>query len=230
VHDSAAKEAAEGAGPAIVSNQRLEFLGDALLGFVVARYLFDRYPEASEGELTLRKASLVRDAALAQTAERLGFGPLLVLGKGLAGKGGPTRSMLADAFEAFVACLGRAAGADVAAEFVRREHVEPLEAAAEPVDDPKTALQEYSQRRWTAAPRYHDRFEGPPHERRFIAEVEVEGERLAAGEGPSKKEAQRAAAARALAVLSERHGDVEARKLSRPVQSSGRGASKNLRP
>ena len=229
VHPSAAKESAETGGRGD-SNERLEFLGDSLIGFAVSRHLFERYPEAPEGELALRKSSLVRDAALAETADRLDLGPLLVLGKGLGAAGVPSRSMLADAFEAFVAALARGAGLETAASFVVREHVEPHERAGVPLDDPKTLLQEYSQKRGGAIPRYEEHHEGPPHDRTFFAVVELNGERLAEGAGKSKKEAQRAAAARALERLAERHGDVEGRKLSAPVQSSGRAASKKNRP
>jgi ribonuclease III len=230
VHESAAKEGSESGAAPIASNERLEFLGDAVLGQIVARYLYERYPDASQGELTLRKSWLVSDAALAESAERLGLGALLVLGKGVEGKGGPTRSMLADAFEAFVAVLARTAGSEAAAAFVRREHVEPRERGGTPVDDPKTILQEWSQRHYAAVPRYEDRFDGPAHDRTFFAAVDVNGERIAEGTGKSKKDAQRAAATRALQRLSERFDDVAGRKLSAPVQSSGRPASKKLRP
>src|ERR1700694_2383871 len=97
IHESAVRE-----GRAERSNQRLEFLGDAVLGFSVARWLYERYPGAPEGELALRKSSLVAGAARAATAERLGFETLLVLGQGLANlPSARRRSALADAFEAF---------------------------------------------------------------------------------------------------------------------------------
>jgi ribonuclease-3 len=231
VHESAAKEGSDGGGTALVSNERLEFLGDAVLGFIVARLLYDRFPAAREGELALRKSSLVSDAALAVTAERLGFGTLLVVGRGFArASSGPTRSMLAGAFEAFVAVLARAAGLDVATAFVEREHVERLGRAALPVDDPKTILQEWSQRHHGSTPRYVDHAEGSPQERTFASTAVVDGEPIAHGTGLSKKEAQRAAAARALELLSEHHDDVGPRKLSAPRQSSARPPSKKHRP
>ncbi len=230
MHESAAKEGTAGGRP-LVSNERLEFLGDAVLGFIVARLLYERYPSAPEGELALRKSSLVSDAALAVSAERLGFGPLLVLGRGFArATAGPTRSMLAGSFEAFVAVLARAAGVDVAAAFVEREHVAWLADAAVPAGDPKTVLQEWSQGFHGSTPRYVDRAEGPPHDRTFVATALVDGEPLADGSGRSKKEAQRAAAARALELLAERHGDVAVQKLSAALQSSPQPPSKKHSP
>lgn len=205
------------------SNERLEFLGDAILGFVVARSLFERYPDAPEGELGLRKAALVADAALARTAERLGFEELLVLGAGLA-KLPPARrrSALGDAFEAFVAVLAQQCDLATVAQFVLREHVEPFERSGLELEDPKSQLQEWTQRKFGRVPRYVERFEGPDHERTFFAEVSVEGEALATGTGPSKKAAQRAAAALALGVLAARHEDLAPRSLSEPVAAAVR--------
>jgi len=212
-HESAFRE-----GLAEASNERLEFLGDALLGFVVARALYARYPDAPQGELTLRKAALVNDAALAETARRLEFEPLLRLGASLANAGAARpRSTLSDAFEAFLAALYQEAGLEAVADFVAREHVAVHERNAIPLDDPKTLLQEWSQRRFADVPAYVERFEGPPHERVFFSEVAVRGDVLAAGSGPSKKAAQRAAAARALEVVRERYGDVETRNYSAPL-------------
>ena len=210
VHESAVKERL-----APRSNERLEFLGDAILGFVVARSLYDRYPDAPEGELALRKSSLVADSALAATAERLGFEGLLVLGAGLAKLPAVRRrSALADAFEAFLAVLHRSCGLAATEMFVMREHVAERERLGGTIDDPKTILQEWSQRRSATVPVYADRFEGPDHERTFFSEVAV-GDVRANGTGPSKKEAQRAAAAAALVLLAERFDDVAPRELTR---------------
>lgn len=219
VHESAVREKL-----AERSNERLEFLGDAVLGFAVARSLYDRYAAAPEGELGLRKAALVADAALAATAQRLGFEELLVLGAGLA-KLPPARrrSVLGDAFEAFVAVLYRECGVEAAANFVVRQHVEPFERAGAGFEDPKSQLQEWTQRRFARIPLYTDHFEGPDHERTFYAEVCVEGEALATGSGPSKKAAQRAAAARALEVLAARHEDLTPRELSAPTAPAVKG-------
>ncbi len=221
VHESAVKE-----GRAPRSNQRLEFVGDAILGHAVARWLFLRYPEAAEGELALRKSSLVADAALAETAERLGFEPLLVLGQGMANlPPARHRSALADAFEAFVAALARSCGFEVAAGFVERVHVAEREKLALSLDDPKTVLQEWSQKHYTVTPAYSERAEGPPHERTFFAEVTIEGERLGEGSGPSKRAAQRAAAERAIESLRERYDDLGPRPLSAAASAATSRAS-----
>jgi ribonuclease-3 len=222
VHESAVKEKL-----AAQSNERLEFFGDAVLGFTVARSLYERYPKADEGELALRKAALIADTALASTAERLGFDDLMLLGAGLA-KAAPARrrSALADAFEAFLAVLYRECGAEAVAAFVWREHVSEFEALGTEIDDPKSVLQEWTQRRFGTVPRYTERFEGPDHERTFYAEVTVEGDVRAEGIGPSKKIAQRAAAARVLELLRERYDDVHARALSSPVAVPSPAAAK----
>ncbi|MBD5633254.1 MAG: ribonuclease III [Candidatus Eremiobacteraeota bacterium] len=222
VHESAVKEKL-----APRSNERLEFLGDAILGVAVARSLYERYPEAREGELALRKSSLVSDASLAASAERLGFEPLLVLGAGLANlPPARRRSALADAFEAFLAVLQRECGWPAVEAFVMREHVAERERLGGTIDDPKTVLQEWSQRHCGAVPSYVDRFEGPEHERTFHVEVSVH-DVCASGSGPSKKEAQRAAAAAALALLAERFDDVEPRALSRAKTTSSEAAQPN---
>jgi len=224
VHESAVREEL-----AARSNERLEFFGDAVLGLVVARSLCERYPDADEGELALRKSALVADSALAATAERLGFDALLVLGAGLA-KLPPARrrSALSDAFEAFLAVLFEQCGLAVVAEFVLREHVSEHERQGGGIDDPKTVLQEWTQRRFGSVPQYRERFEGPDHERTFHAEVTVAGDVRAEGSGPSKKIAQRAAAARVLELLGERFDDVAPRPLSAPVGTAVR--SRGRRP
>ena len=209
VHASAVHE-----GHAPESYERLEFLGDAVLGAIVARWLFARYPEADVGELTLRRASLVSDRALAATAERLEFGALLVAGSALRDVASRA-SVLADAFEAFVGALFLQIGLEKVARFVERAHLAEREKSVVSIEDPKTLLQEWTQRRYARIPSYRERVEGPAHERRFEAEVSIDGETIADGSGPSKKLAQRAAAERALAVLRERYGELEPRKLSK---------------
>ncbi len=138
---------------------------------------------------------------------------------------------LADAFEAFVAALYGLRGIEAAADFVL-SHVAERERIGGQLADPKTVLQEWTQKRAGVLPAYHDRFEGPAHERTFFAEVTVDGER-AQGNGPSKKAAQRAAAAAALARLEERYGAPDAPAFSRaiaPAKTLARGASKRKRP
>jgi len=212
VHESAVRE-----GYAPASNERLEFLGDAVLGLVVARWLYENFPAASSGELALRKSALVSDLVLAASAERLDFRGLLVLSAGLAKMPAARhRSTLGDAFEAFVAALYAAAGFAAVERFIVREHVEPLVRSLTTLGDPKSVLQEWAQKRFARPPAYVDRADGPAHERVFHAEVFIEGESLAAGSGPSKKTAQRAAAERALGLLRERHDDIPSQPFAAP--------------
>jgi len=185
------------------SNQRLEFLGDAVLSLATARWLYDRYPAEREGELTRRRAALVNDAVLAQTARRLELSELLVLGPAEAAAGGADReSILAAALEAFIGALFLQGGLDLAARFVEREHLERVEHAEMAAADPKTALQELLQSRGRATPAYEDAASGPPHRRTFTSRVIADGKLLGEGIGSSKKAAQRAAAQIALSVLS----------------------------
>jgi ribonuclease-3 len=201
VHESAARE---GAGP---SNERLELLGDAILGFVTVRWLFERYPNASEGELARRKHALVSGDACAQTAKRLGFGDLLLLGHGAASSGGAENSsILADSFEAFIAAVVRASDLGAGAAFIEREHLAHVERDEQAFADAKTALQEYTQGRYGFAPTYYERSEGPPHERRFTSVVKIGEEAMGEGIGSSKKAAQTSAAGLALAKLRARDG------------------------
>jgi ribonuclease-3 len=201
VHESAARENATIG----ISNERHEFFGDAILGFAAARYLFRKYPQASEGELTRRKAALVSGDVCAATARRLGFGELMVLGQGLSNAGGAENaSVLADAFEAYVAALFAAAGLDAVTGFLEREHLAKHDAADLAEADAKTALQEFTQGRLGLAPIYLERAEGPPHDRRFTSQVRIGEEILGEGIGSSKKAAQQSAAAMALQALRER--------------------------
>jgi ribonuclease-3 len=201
VHDSAVL--AERLVDANASNQRLEFLGDAVLSLVTARWLYLRYPEEREGELTRRRAALVNDAMLAQTARRLEFGDILVLGAAEAAAGGAERaSILAAAFEAFIGALYLEAGLATAERFVERQHLEHVEHAEMASADPKTALQELTQARMGTTPSYEDAASGPAHSRTFTSRVHVRGQLLGEGIGSSKKAAQRAAAQIALSVLS----------------------------
>jgi ribonuclease-3 len=197
IHESAVRD-----GIARVSNERLEFVGDAIVGFVTARWLYEHHPSEPEGSLALRKSALVSDAALATTADRLGFGELMIFGAGTSRLPPPRlRSSLAGAFEAFVAALYTQGGFDVARAFVERQHLRDLDLAAVPQADPKTALQEYTQAHFATMPRYTEEFEGPAHERVFHARVAVNGEFMGEGSGPTKRAAQRAAARTALERL-----------------------------
>jgi ribonuclease-3 len=196
IHESAARESAG------TSNERLEFFGDAILGLVAARYVFATYPLATEGELARRKNALVSGESCAQSARRLGFGELVVLGHGAqAGGGSGNTSILSDAFEAYIAALYGATDLPTVTGFIEREHLKLLDRIDLADADAKTALQELTQARFAAMPVYFERAEGPAHDRRFTSQVRVRDEVLGEGIGSSKKAAQLSAAAMALAAL-----------------------------
>lgn len=196
VHESHAKE--QGGR----SNERMEFFGDSVLGAITARWLFEHFPDEPEGQLTLRKAAIVNDAQLAQTARRLGFSDLVQLGAGMRSAGGSDNtSILADAFEAFVAALELQYGHDKARRFVVNEHIEALDHAPDALLDAKTRLQHYAQEHLSATPSYREQSEGTPQAPKFRSDAIVNGKTLGTGTGASKKAAQQAAAEAALAVL-----------------------------
>lgn len=200
IHESAAKE------EMLDSNERLEFLGDAVLGLVVASWLYKKYADEREGELAKRKAAIVADSAIAKTAKRLGFADVLRLGAGERAQGGAGRtSILADAFEAFVASLYLEYGFEAAQRFIVNEHVATFDHEQAVLADAKTQLQELTQARLACTPVYSERGEGPSHQRVFTSVVRVNDETLGTGEGPSKKAAQQNAAAQALKTLQARH-------------------------
>lgn len=183
--------------------ERLEFLGDSIIGFVIAEEVFRRYPDLPEGGLTRIKVSVVSGAVLAKTAADLGLAEAIIVGKSEAGTGGRgLTKALENVYEALTAALYLDGGIRVARRWVLRT-LGPLITAevAETPENPKSVLQELVQARGVA-PVYLDLgHEGPPHERTFVCAVEIEGERLGEGQGRSKKEAEAAAAAAALARL-----------------------------
>jgi ribonuclease-3 len=197
-HDSyAAERHASVAG----ANERLEFLGDAVLGAIVAHALFEQHPEYREGTMSRMRAALVSRAALAESARRLDLGPLLLLGRGEAATGGAQRaSILAAAFEAIVGALYVTAGLQSARFFVMRHHL--AHARSSEAVDPKTALQEYVQAKYKKAPHYAMTAQsGPAHARTFSVAVSVAGALLGSGQGATKKQAEAAAAREALVAL-----------------------------
>ncbi len=196
VHESAAREHRRN------SNERLEFLGDAVVGLAAAGWLFEEHPKASEGWLTARKAAIVRDSALAATALRLGFTDLIELGSGLARAGGAeNKTILADAFEAFVGALYRRYGDAKARRFVLEQHMALVDLSDEGVTDPKSLLQALAQQRYRKLPVYRDRSTGTPQEPHFVSEVVLKDRVLGSGSGRSKKLAQLQAASEALETL-----------------------------
>src|SRR5437660_8155892 len=190
--------------PGTASNERLEFLGDAVLGLVVTDHLYRTYPEMPEGELAKVRASVVNSAALAELAGELDIGDALLLGKGEDQSGGREKpSILADAMEAVIGAVYLDRGWDGAWGLVMRLLGERIaEAAAGPGgQDFKTRLQELAARRFDELPRYHVADDGPDHAKRFFATVYVAGEPHGAGEGRSKKQAEQAAAREAWQTL-----------------------------
>jgi ribonuclease III len=192
--------------PGTSSNERLEFLGDAVLGLVVTDHLYRTYPDLPEGELAKVRASVVNSAALAEVAASLNMGEAVLLGKGEDQSGGREKpSILADAMEAVIGAVYLDGGWDAADRLVMtllEERIE--EAAAGPGGhDYKTRLQELAARHYDQLPRYVLEEEGPDHAKRFFATVSVGGSAEGRGEGRSKKQAEQAAARAAWAILSQ---------------------------
>jgi ribonuclease-3 len=190
----------------VVDNESLEFLGDAVVGLVIAEALYREYPDLDEGAKSKIRASLVSAGRLARLGEALGLGDHLLLGRGEEKTGGRRKTaLLADACEAIVAAIYLDAGLAAAAEFVRRELWSPFEAsgggAAAIVGgfDYKSALQERLQARGLGLPEYRVAAEhGPEHDKMFEVEVRVNGDVVATASGRSKKDAEQQAAQRAL--------------------------------
>ena len=195
--------AAEGKSHA-ASYERLEFLGDSILGAIVARDLFLRFPEMDEGSLTQAKISLVSGKMLSTVADRLGLAQLILMGESEKGTGARgMHSALENVYEALVGALYLDAGYDAAHEFVMRTlgpEVSP--ALAEKPISPKSRLQEITQREWHCGPEYKlVAEEGPAHDPTFTSVVMVEGRRIGRGSGSSKKSSESAAAVDALVRL-----------------------------
>jgi len=183
-------------------NQRLEFLGDAVLQLIFTRHLFDLFPQHSEGQLTKMRSRLVSREGLKKHAVQIGLGDYLMMGKGEESSGGRLRaSALADAFEALVGAVYLDGGLDAVRHFVLREAQPDLEnLSVEPLEvNPKGKLQEKLQSISPSSPSYQVVAEsGPEHLKSFVSVVSWEGLELGRGEGRSKKEAETAAAISAL--------------------------------
>ena len=186
------------AGP---SNEQLEFLGDAVLALTVSHLLTETFPEASEGELSRRRAALVNARQLAEVARRLDLGSCLLLGRGEVRQAGHEKpSLLADALEAVLAAAYLDGGFRKAQRLVNRWFA-PIVTQQDSLSwqDYKTALQELIQARHKLSPTYHLLEEtGPSHARSFLVELRLGETILARGEGPSKKQAEQRAARLAL--------------------------------
>jgi len=191
----------------IPTNERLEFLGDSILGQAVTVKLFRDHPELDEGELAKRRASLVSSAALAEVGRSIGVGSYVRLGRGETMTGGADKpSILADTVEAIIGAVYLDAGGDAATALVLRL-VTPLLADPDRFGaamDPKTSLQEIAARRSAPPPVYTVTESGPDHNKHFVATVSVGELVQASGEGSSKKQAEMAAALEAWTDLNSR--------------------------
>ena len=191
-----------------LDNERLEFLGDAVLDLVVSQHLLSAFPDAAEGELSKLRARLVNEKTLARVARRIGLGDLLRLGRGETKTQGRNKpSLLADALEAVFAGVYLDGGLDAAAASVRAAFSEELASCDRSLlarGDFKTDLQEVCQREFEMLPHYQMiRETGPDHEKLFEVEILIRGERYGIGVGTSKKEAEQMAAKHALEKLRE---------------------------
>ncbi|WP_270181840.1 ribonuclease III [Alkalihalobacillus sp. CinArs1] len=189
-----------------MDNERLEFLGDAVLELTISRYLFEKYPNMSEGELTKLRAAIVCEPSLVQFANDLNFGHLVLLGKGEEMTGGRARpALLADVFESFICALYLDQGIEVVFEFLEKFVYPKINAGAfSHVMDYKSQLQEVIQRESLGVIDYVITDEkGPAHNREFASKVTLNGADLGIGVGRSKKEAEQKAAQQALLNLKE---------------------------
>jgi len=186
-------------------NERLEFLGDAVLGLVISEHLIKNCPDSSEGDLSRLRASIVSEPALAAVARRIGLGSFLLLGKGEELTGGRDKdSLLANCLEALIASIYLDAGNTAVEKFVIRffEEIIKKTCTAGSTLDYKTELQELCQERLKQLPEYRIVSEtGPDHQKQFEVELSVKGEVCGHGIGKSKKEAEQRAAKEALKKL-----------------------------
>ncbi|CAM3753578.1 ribonuclease III [Alkalicoccus chagannorensis] len=187
-------------------NERLEFLGDAVLELAISQYLYKLFDHMSEGEMTKLRAAIVCEPSLATNAEELHFGEYVLLGKGEEMTGGRERpALLADVFEAFIGAVYLDAGMEEVYRFLER-YVYPKihDGAFSHMMDFKSQLQELIQRESQGQVQYHIVQEkGPAHSREFVSEVSLDDEPLGKGTGKSKKEAEQMAAQKALEKLNE---------------------------
>ena len=199
----------EDASGGVFDNESMEFLGDSILGFVIADMLFHEFPQHNEGQKSKLKASIVSAAALARLGEGIDLGKYLILGRGEEKTGGRRKAaLIADGYEALIAAIYLDGGIEPVQAFVQRQFARLIEDArrtgahAAFTEDYKSALQEWLQSHDRGLPSYRLAAElGPAHHRRFEVDVLVDGEPLARAEGRTKKEAAQAAAKVALAVL-----------------------------
>jgi ribonuclease-3 len=190
---------------AIEDNERLEFLGDAALDFIAATWLYNRYPEMDEGDLTRLRSSLVRTEQLADFAKELDLGEGLLLGRGEESSGGRDRAaLLCDAFEAVIGAMFLDSGLDEVFRFLEPRFIKAANAALEDETllDPRSQLQIWAQAEMGVTPQYETvGFSGPDHQREFLVEVTIGQELKEQGRGRSKQEAAQDAAKKLLSKI-----------------------------
>jgi ribonuclease-3 len=199
----------EDASGGVFDNESMEFLGDSILGFVIADMLFRQFPQHNEGQKSKLKASIVSAASLARLGEKISLGEFLILGRGEEKTGGRRKhALIADCYEALIAAVYLDGGIEPVRAFIERQFADLIEEArrtgahAAFTEDYKSALQEWLQSHDRGLPSYRLAAElGPAHRRLFDVEVLVNGEPIARAEGRSKKEAAQAAARKALEQL-----------------------------
>ena len=199
----------EDASGGVFDNESMEFLGDSVLGFVIADMLFRQFPQHNEGQKSKLKASMVSATSLARLGEKIDLGAFLILGRGEEKTGGRLKhALIADCYEALIAAIYLDGGVEPARAFIERQVADLIEEArrtgahAAFTEDYKSALQEWLQSHDRGLPSYRLAAEiGPAHRRRFDVEVLVNGEPIARAEGKTKKEAAQAAAKQALEIL-----------------------------
>lgn len=188
------------------TNERLEFLGDAILEFIVSKYIYSKFPDKEEGYLTSLRANLVNTKNLAEIANKLEIGKQIYLSKGEEDGGGRTNtSLLADTVEAIIGALFLDQGLIKAEEFIKENILIDVEKKAQSsLKDPKSLLQEKIQAKGFPAPKYQVREEvGPDHNKIFTIEVIIDNKSIALGTGKSKSEAEQDAASNALKIVVE---------------------------
>lgn len=190
-----------------VSNERMEFLGDAVLELVVSRHLYDQFPDEPEGVLTSYRSSLVKTTTLAIVSKEYGLGEKLIMSKGEELSGGhENEALLANTMEAFIGALYLDQGYEAAQAFIESALLPKLEEIRENnmVKDPKSTLQEYAQSKHQRPPSYKVVGEtGPDHQKQFIVSVSISGQKLGEATGRNKQEAQQLAAAEALEKITQ---------------------------
>jgi ribonuclease-3 len=195
---------ASGASNRLASNERLEFLGDSILGFAICAWLFNRHPEYQEGELTQIKSAVVSRRTCAKVSRKLGLEACLIIGRGMQQAAGVPKSLLSDVYEALIAAIYLDGGWDSACEFIIRTLSEELSLAVQghSVGNYKSALQQLVQKEHGAAPSYRlVQEQGPDHSKSFKISAEVKGRQFTAAWGRNKKDAEQRAAGNALAEL-----------------------------